>query len=511
MTIEIEKIATISDLPNHNPKPPMNKYALSCALLASMTSVLLGYDIGVMSGANIFIQKDLNLTDVEVEIVSGILSLYSLLGSFAAGRTSDVIGRRLTIVVAGAFFFAGSIFMGLAKNYPLLMVGRFIAGMGVGYGLMIAPCYTTELSPSSSRGLLTSLSEVFINVGILLGYVANYAFSKLPLHLGWRFMLGIGIVPSVCIMVGVLFMPESPRWLVMRGRLGDARKVLDKTSDSKEESEMRLLDIKSAAGIPEDCNDDVVKVSKHQSRGGGVYKELLFKQTPSVRHIVVAMIGINFFQQSIGIDAVVLYSPRIFAKAGITSHDKQLLCTVAVGIIKTLFILVATFTLDKIGRRPLLLSTIFAMFVSLVCLGTGLTVVDRSGHTVLWAIVLCITAVLAYVASFSVGVGPIVWVYCSEILPLRLRAQGTGLGVAVNRLLSGTISMTFLSLSKALTTGGAFFLFAGITVFAWLFVFFLLPETRGRNLEDTEELFGNFNWKREKQLAASATAANATI
>uniref|UniRef100_A0A7N0ZZA5 Major facilitator superfamily (MFS) profile domain-containing protein n=1 Tax=Kalanchoe fedtschenkoi TaxID=63787 RepID=A0A7N0ZZA5_KALFE len=510
MTMDVEMKTT--DPPGSpTKKPPMNRYALSCALLASMTSVLLGYDIGVMSGANIFIQKDLKLSDVEVEIVSGILSLYSLIGAFAAGRTSDYLGRRMAILIAGAFFFSGSVFMGLAKNYALLMVGRFIAGIGVGFGMMVAPCYTAEVSPASARGLLTSLGEVFINVGILLGYVSNFAFSKLRLDLGWRFMLGIGIIPSIFIMLGILVMPESPRWLVMQGRIGDAKKVLDKTSDSKEEAILRLADIKATAGIPEDCNDDVVKVSESQSRGGGVYKELLWKPTRAVRHIVVALIGINFFQQIIGIDAVVLYSPRIFAKAGITSHDKQLLCTVAVGIIKTMFILVATFTLDKIGRRPLLLSTIFAMFVSLCCLGTGLTVVDRSGKTVMWAIGVSITAVLAYVASFSVGVGPVNWVYCSEILPLRLRAQGLGLGVAVNRTFSGTISMTFLTLSKALTTGGAFFLFAGITVVAWVFVFFLLPETRGKNLEETEKLFGDLNWKKKERQSASANAANATI
>lgn len=489
-------------------KPPVNKYALSCALLASMTSVLLGYDIGVMSGAIIFIQKDLKLTDVQTEILAGILSVYSLLGSFAAGRISDYIGRRYTIVIAGIFFLAGSVFMGLAPNYTLLMIGRFVAGIGVGFGIMIACCYTAELSPASCRGRLTSLSEVFINVGILLGYLSNLAFSKLPLNIGWRLMLGIGIIPSFCIIFGVLVMPESPRWLVLQGRLKDAKKVLERTSDSMDEAASRLADIKATVGIPEDCNDDVVSVPNHHRNGSGVYKEFLLKPTRPVRHIIIAVLGLNFFQQSIGIDAVVLYSPRIFAKAGIRSSDKQLLCTVAVGVMKTMFILIATFTVDRIGRRTLLLTTIFCLFVSLVCLATGLTVVDQASDTVTWAIALSIVAVLAYVASFSVGLGPVLWVYCSEILPLRLRAQGTALGVAVNRLISGTVSMTFLSMSNALTIGGAFFLFAGVTVAAWLFVFFLLPETRGRNLEDTEKLFGDFKWKKKEIQLASATAAS---
>jgi len=474
-------------------KPKTNKYALACALLASMTSVLLGYDIGVMSGAMIYIKDDLKISDVQIEILAGILNLYSLIGSFAAGRTSDWIGRRYTIVVSQVIFFAGAGLMGFATNYAFLMVGRFVAGVGVGYALMIAPVYTAEVSPASIRGFLTSFPEVFINSGILLGYVSNYVFSKLPVHLGWRIMLGVGAVPSVILGIAVLWMPESPRWLVMQGRLGDAKTVLDKTSDTKEESQIRLADIKEAAGIPEDCTDDIVKVSK-RSHGEDVWKELLLHPTPAVRHVLIACLGIHFFQQCSGIDSVVLYSPRIFEKAGITSSSKKLLATVAVGFVKTVSILTATFLLDKIGRRPLLLSSVTGMMVSLAALASGLMVIDHSDRTLTWALALCIIMLLAFVASFSIGMGPITWVYSSEIFPLRLRAQGTSLGVAVNRLTSGVISMSFISLYKGITIGGTFFLYAGLALLSWVFFYFMLPETRGRTLEDMEMLFGNFKW-----------------
>ncbi|XP_071685951.1 polyol transporter 5-like [Rutidosis leptorrhynchoides] len=481
------------------PKPPKrNKYAFACAMLASMTSVLLGYDIGVMSGAQIFIQKDLKLGDGQIEILVGILNLYSLVGSAAAGRTSDWIGRRYTIVLAGAIFFVGAILMGFATNYAFLMVGRFVAGIGVGYALMIAPVYTAEVSPASARGFLTSFPEVFINAGILLGYVSDYAFSKLPLHLGWRFMLGIGAIPSVFLALGVLGMPESPRWLVMQGRLGDAKIVLDKTSDSLEESKLRLADIKHAAGIPEDCNDDIVQVSK-RSKGQGVWKELLIHPTPTVRHILMAGIGIHFFQQASGIDAVVLYSPRIFEKAGIVADTPKLLATIAVGFVKTIFILVATFFLDKVGRRPLLLSSVAGMILSLVGLGIGLSIIDHSDHKIHWAVALCIATILSYVAFFSIGMGPITWVYSSEIFPLKLRAQGCSMGVAMNRVVSGVIGMTFLSLYDAITIGGAFFLFAGIAVVAFVFFYTLFPETQGKNLEEVEQVFGTFFRWRSRQ------------
>ncbi|XP_059653835.1 polyol transporter 5-like [Cornus florida] len=476
-------------------KPKRNKFAFACAILASMNSILLGYDIGVMSGASIYIKKDLKISDTQVEILMGILNLYSLLGSAAAGRTSDWIGRRYTIVMAAGIFFAGALLMGFAPNYAFLMFGRFVAGVGVGYALMIAPVYTAEVSPASSRGFLTSFPEVFINFGILLGYVSNYAFSKLRLNLGWRIMLGVGALPSIFLAVGVLAMPESPRWLVMQGRLGDAKRVLDRTSDSKEEAELRLVDIKEAAGIPEHWNDDVVKPPK-RNHGEAVWKDLLLHPTPAVRHILMTGIGIHFFQQASGIDAVVLYSPRIFEKAGIKDDTHKLLATMAVGFVKTVFILVATFLLDRSGRRPLLLTSVAGMIGSLTLLAVGLTIIDHSHHKITWAIALCLITVLLYVAFFSIGMGPITWVYSSEIFPLKLRAQGCSMGVAVNRVTSGVISMTFLSLSKAITIGGAFFLFAGIASVAFVFFYTLLPETQGRTLEDMEVLFGTFfNWR----------------
>ncbi|KAF7840927.1 polyol transporter 5-like [Senna tora] len=476
-------------------KPKRNKYAFACAILASMTSILLGYDIGVMSGAVIYIKRDLKISDVKVEILIGIINLYSLIGSCLAGRTSDMIGRRYTIVLAGGIFFAGALLMGFSPNYAFLMFGRFIAGIGIGYALMIAPVYTAEVSPASSRGFLTSFPEVFINGGILFGYISNYAFSKLPLHLGWRLMLGIGAIPSILLALGVLAMPESPRWLVMRGRLGDARRVLNKTSDSQEEAQLRLAEIKQAAGIPESCNDDVVSVDKQNKGGEGVWKELFVYPTPAVRHIVIAALGIHFFQQASGIDAVVLYSPTIFEKAGIRSDTEKLLATVAVGFTKTVFILVATFMLDRVGRRPLLLSSVAGMVLSLLTLAASLTIIDHSGTKLMWAIGLSIAAVLSYVATFSIGAGPITWVYSSEIFPLRLRAQGAAMGVVVNRVTSGVISMTFLSLSNGITIGGAFFLFGGIATTGWIFFYSLLPETQGKTLEEMEGSFGKFSGK----------------
>ncbi|PKA49831.1 putative polyol transporter 6 [Apostasia shenzhenica] len=467
------------------------RYACSCSFLACMISILLGYDTGVMSGAMIFIKKDLHVSDTQIAVLAGILNVCALLGSLTAGRLSDWIGRRYTISAASAIFFSGSVLMSLAPNYPVLISGRCIAGVGVGYALMIAPVYAAEISSSPHRGFLTSLPELCISSGIFLGYVANWAFSKLPLRYGWRSMLGAAAPPSFLLIFAILVMPESPRWLAMNGRLGDAHKVLGRVSDSGEEAGRRLEAIKSALGIETGGDGEMVKVKEEMAAGKGVWKELLLRPSAAVRKILVAAVGINFLQHVTGVEAIVLYSPRIFEKSGVHDTNKKLLATMGVGLAKILFILVPIFLIDRVGRRLLLLVSLAGMALSLTCVGFGLTMVERTSDDKLpWAAALCVAGVVAFIATYSMGLGPITWVYTSEIFPLRLRAQGTSLCVAVNRLMNSTVSMTFISLYKAITIGGAFFLFAGMAVFAWFFFFLLFPETKGRSLEEMEELFG---------------------
>ncbi|KAG8367413.1 hypothetical protein BUALT_Bualt16G0069300 [Buddleja alternifolia] len=460
-------------------KPPFNNYALACALLASTNSILLGYDIGVMSGAALFIKENLKISSVQEEILVGSLNVFSLIGSLASGKTSDWIGRRYTIVLAAATFFIGALLMGFAPSYPFLIAGRIIAGIGVGYSLMIAPVYTAELSPTATRGFLTSLPEVFINVGILLGYISNYALSALSPRINWRLMLGLAAVPAVAVAAGVMAMPESPRWLIMKGRTAEARRVLRRTSENDDEAEIRLEEITKAA------ESDVGSSNWH---GQGVWKELL-RPSPPLRRILVAAIGINFFMQASGNDAVVYYTPEVFKSAGITNRRGLMGVTVIMGIAKTSFVLVSALFLDNYGRRPLLLLGSIGMTISLFGLGLGSKFLEHRAHKPTWAIALCVVAVCADVSFFSIGLGPITWVYSSEIFPMRLRAQGSSLAVSVNRLVSGVVSMTFLSISKKISFGGMFFVLSGIMVLGTVFFYFLLPETKGKNLEEIGEIF----------------------
>ncbi|KAG5134398.1 hypothetical protein JHK82_025586 [Glycine max] len=474
----------------------LNGYALCGAILASTNSILLGYDIGVMSGASLFIRQDLKITSVQVEILVGSLNVCSLIGSLASGKTSDWIGRRYTIMVAAATFLIGAILMGLAPSFPFLMAGRVVAGIGVGYSLMISPVYVAELSPALTRGFLTSLPEVFISVGILLGYVSNYAFAGLPNGINWRLMLGLAALPAIAVALGVLGMPESPRWLVVKGRFEEAKQVLIRTSENKGEAELRLAEIQEAAASAFFTNIDKATTSSRASpttrmwHGQGVWKELLVTPTHTVLRILVAAIGVNFFMQASGNDAVIYYSPEVFKEAGIEGEKQLFGVTIIMGIAKTCFVLISALFLDKFGRRPMLLLGSCGMAISLFVLGLGCTLLKLSGDNKdEWVIALCVVAVCATVSFFSIGLGPITWVYSSEIFPLRLRAQGSSLAISMNRLMSGIVSMTFLSVSEAITFGGMFFVLGGVMVCATLFFYFFLPETKGKSLEEIEALF----------------------
>lgn len=427
-----------------------------------------------MSGAIIFIQEDLKITEVQQEVLVGCLSILSLFGSLAGGRTSDLIGRKWTMALAAVIFQAGAAVMTFAHSFQVLMIGRFLAGIGIGLGVMITPVYIAEISPTNNRGSLTSFPEIFINIGILLGYVSNYVFSGLPVHMSWRVMLAVGILPSILIGLALFVIPESPRWLVLQNRVEEARAVLLKTNEDEAEVEERLEEIQSAAGIGNAENYE----NKSTWRD-------IFTPSPSVLRMLITGVGIQCCQQITGIDATVYYSPEIFKSAGIRSNSNLLAATVAVGVSKTVFILVAIILIDKLGRKPLLYISSIGMTICLFCVGASLAFL-KEGEL---GIALAILSVCGNVAFFSIGIGPICWVVSSEIFPLRLRAQAVALGAVGNRVCSGLVAMSFLSVSQAISVGGTFFIFSAISALSVVFVHKLVPETKGKSLEQIESLF----------------------
>ncbi|KMZ64232.1 putative Sugar transporter [Zostera marina] len=452
-------------------KKECRKYVFACAIFASLNSVLLGYDVGVMSGAILFIKEDLEATEVQLEVLVGCLSIMSLLGSLAGGKISNIIGRKWTMVVAAMFFQFGSLVMALAPSFYVLITGRLMAGIGIGFGVMIVPVYIAEISPSNSRGSLTSFPEIFVNIGILLGYISNYVFSGLSLHIGWRVMLGASILPSIFFSLALFIIPESPRWLVLRNRTDEAKVVLSKLADTDAEVEQRVVEIEKAASFD----------------GGDNPKSNcceFLNPSPALRRMLVTGIGIHFFQQITGIDATVYYSPTIFQDAGITHNKYLLAATIAVGFTKTIFILVSIFLVDRVGRKPLLYVSAIGMTFCLFSLSITLSL-SR------YYFKIAIASVCANMAFFSIGIGPVCWVLSSEIFPLRVRAQGMAVGVVVSRLCSGVVAMSFLSMSRIITVGGCFFVFGVASVLSIGFIYWFVPETKGKSLEEIDVMYRN--------------------
>lgn len=427
-----------------------------------------------MSGAILFIHEDLNITEVQQEILVGCLSVVSLFGSIAAGRTSDLIGRKWTMGLAAIIFQVGAIIMVFAPSFTVLMAGRLITGIGIGFAVVVAPVYIAEISPSVSRGSLTSFPEIFINLGILLGYVSNYSLSGLSAHLSWRVMLGVGILPSAIIAFSLFKIPESPRWLVMMHRTDEARIVLSNISESEVEVEQRLSEIEAAASVGRDDK--------------AVWQEIM-NPSPVLRRMLITGIGIQCFQQITGIDATVYYSPTIFKKAGITNYNYLLGATVAIGFTKTIFILIPILTIDKMGRKGLLYISTVGMTMCLLGLSIALTFLNLNIGSKNIGIGIAIFTICGNVAFFSVGMGPIAWVMSSEIFPLRVRAQASAISSVGNRLCSGIIAMTFLSVARVITVGGTFFLFALVSALSVVFMYVFVPETKGKSLEEIERMF----------------------
>ena len=437
---------------------------LGYVVVASCLSALLGYDIGIMSGAKIKIQEDpaVTVTDHQVELMVGILNLASAPGALASGHFADVIGRKKTMALACVVCIAGSALMATASGFGGIFFGRIVAGIGVGFGMQIAPLYIAEVSPKSLRGALVGFFELSINTGLLLGYISSWLLSDLPPSDAWRSMLGIGIVPPAVILLGLLRMPESPRWLVQSGREAEARQVLATVYEAAEADE-------AIATLAEEVE------TSHLSFAEVV--KTLRNATPAVKNMLLIGVGNSFFQQASGQEAAVYYTPEVLRIAGV-AEDHLFTATIGIGLVKVLFIIVAMGLLDKTGRRPLLILSAGGLALCQFLIGTSFAL-----GGVPW---LSILAQCCFMAFFSIGYGPVFTVLASEIFSLRIRGVGMGLSMCANRFASGTVSGTFLSLNEMLTPAGTFYFFTVIALIGLWFSVKFVPETKGKSLEEIE-------------------------
>jgi len=446
-----------SPQPTHT-QPATSRFVTMISGISALAGLLFGYDTGVISGAILFVRKDFMLSTFEEEIVVSAVLLGAVAGAAFGGKLADALGRRKLLIHVAILFIVGAIGTALAPSPTLLAIGRVVVGIAIGIASFTAPLYISEVSPPAIRGKLVSLNQLMITLGIVVSYLADYGLAGME---AWRWMFGLAAVPALILLIGLFFVPESPRWLMGRSRDDEARGVLERVRESGNVS-IELAEIKADLSLQE-----------------GSWRELL---NVSLRRPLIIGIGLAAFQQFTGINTVIYYAPTIFQLAGLHSASAAILATVGVGVVNVLLTIVALRILDRAGRRPLLLWGLVGMVISLGVLG-GAFLFASSSSIVAW---LAVISLAVYVACFAIGLGPVFWLLIAEIYPLKIRGRAMGVATMMNWGSNLIVALTFLSLLHSLGRPATFWLYAVIGVIAWFFVYRLVPETKGRTLEQID-------------------------
>jgi sugar porter (SP) family MFS transporter len=437
------------------------KFIYVVAAIAALAGLLFGYDTGVISGAILFIKNDFHLSaGGEGMVVSAVL-FGATLGALVSGELADFFGRKKIILIISAVFAIGSILTALATSVTAIVIGRVVLGLAIGVASFTAPLYIGEVSPPAVRGALVGLNQLAITIGILASYIVDYAFAASG---NWQAMVALGAVPAVILAIGITFMPESPRWLMIKDKEEEARRVL-KNIGRENDLELELKEIKQIA----------------DSETGG-WKELF---SPSLRPLLLIGAALAFFQQFTGINTVIYYAPTIFNLAGFESNSVSILATAGVGLVNVLMTIIGLQFIDRVGRRPLLLAGLTGMAISLFALSFGF-MSQNNTEALKW---IGVASLALYVAAFAISIGPIFWLIIAEIYPLKIRGLAMSCATGCCWISNLVVSFTFPLLLKYLNTALTFSLYGAIAVVAIIFCFFMVPETKGVSLEELQERF----------------------
>lgn len=427
--------------------------------VAALGGLLFGYDIGVISGAILFIKSQFSLSATMEEIVVSAVLVGAIFGAAAGGALTNRFGRRKLIILASIIFTLSAIGTALAPTIPWLITGRVVSGLAIGIASFISPMYIAELVPANVRGALVAVNMLAITTGIVIAYLVDYAFSSTQ---GWRYMFGLAAIPAVGLAIGMWRLPDSPRWLISKSKVKDAKRVLERVrTDSDVSPEIK----------------DIQESMKQQGTGGiaGLFQ-------PSLRMALIVGLGLAIFQQTTGINTVIYYAPTIFKFAGIKATGPAILAGAGLAMLMWCFHIVSIFLLDRVGRRPLLLIGVAGQIVGLAILGAAFQFQQLAS----FKSYVAIGGLAIYVSSFAVGLGPIFWLMISEIYPLKVRGAAMSIVTVTNWVLNLVVAVTFLSLVGVMGRGGTFWLYGGIAVAALVFFYRMVPETKGKTLEQIE-------------------------
>lgn len=438
---------------------PINRTTLY--FFGALGGILFGYDLGIISGILLFIRKSWHLSSNQVGIVTASLSVGAMIGAFAAGGLCNMIGRRRTIQVGALVVILGTVGAILAHSQGSLTAARTVIGLGIGLSSATVPTYLSELAPTRLRGALGSLNQIFIVSGIFIAAIVAYELGHSK---DWRGMLAGALVPAVILIIGLTFLPETPRWLLKTGREEEARQVLVATH-AAEDVDAELESIREV-------------IRSDQKKGG--FRDLF---SPWVRPILLVAVILAVGQQFSGVNAINAYFPTMLVSLGFSTNTSLLSSTV-LGLSKLLFTAWVVFVVDRWGRKPLLLIGNVIMVVTLTLAGIVILEVHSKGALGGETLVLLVL----YLVGYELGWGAVVWVMMSEIFPLKMRAPGMGVATVVLWAATGIVTYEFpiISDKSHLGLGHTMWLFAGINVALFVLVKWLVPETKGRSLEQIE-------------------------
>jgi sugar porter (SP) family MFS transporter len=428
------------------------------AAITALGGLLFGYDTGVVSGALLFLKKDFGgLSSFQQELVTSLLLVGAVAGALTAGRLADRIGRRITVLITALVFIVGVLLVAFSPTYPVLLIARIIIGLAVGSASTIVPLYIGEVVPARVRGGLVSLNQLAVTAGILVSYLIDYGLSDSG---NWRLMFGLAVIPAAALFVGMLFQKESPHWLIRQGREDEARHVLRRVRDESDiDAEIR----------------EVREVSQRE----GSYRDLI---SPRVRPLLLVGVLLAVFQQITGINTVIYYAPTLLQGAGL-GNNAALLANVVNGAVNVGMTIVAIWLLDKVGRRPLLLSGTAGMAVGMIIVALSFLGGSQLHGTLA---IVAIIGLLVYTGSFAIGLGPVFWLLIAEIYPLRIRGAAMSVASMANWAANFVVTVSFLTLLSAISGVGVFFLFGFLTLVALAYFWRKVPETKGRSLQEIE-------------------------
>lgn len=429
------------------------------SMIAALSGILFGYDTGVISGAILFINDQFHLSPQMNGLVVGAVLLGALIGAIVSGRLTDKLGRRTLLISDAVIFIVGTLATTVASDIHTLMLGRFVVGIAIGIASYVAPLYISEIAPIRYRGALVSCNQLAITIGIFLSYVVDYSFAETA---NWRGMFLAGIIPAGCLLIGMLALPESPRWMIANGHKARALDTLKRLRNTEHDAHREF--------------EQIEETLKHPKGSWGV----LFNKV--IRPTLLIGVGLAILQQVSGINTILYYAPTIFKIAGFKNATTAILATMGVGFVFVLFTVIALPFIDRWGRRPLLFTGMIAMTISLGFLAYAFHSQDLA--FIKW---MALAAIFVYIAGFAISLGPIMWLMISEIYPLKVRGLGSSVATAANWGSNMIVAVTFLTLIEYLGASGTFILYFVISIIGLWFVKAYVPETRGVSLEQIED------------------------